>query len=140
MAKSLKKECHNGLPCNGHYEFISWKPMILKSPIGFKYPILLINPIRITGFHNAKKPQYNELPIFGEGHKRRSRQWLRQLWSQWRRQWHWQWQRAVAAAVAAVATVVAVAVSMVVAMMTTAVMMVAGVAVMVVVAATATQP
>ncbi len=30
-----------------------WKPMILKSPIGFKYPNLLIKPIRITGFYHT---------------------------------------------------------------------------------------
>jgi hypothetical protein len=29
-------ESHNGLPRKRHYEFISWKPVHLKSPIGFK--------------------------------------------------------------------------------------------------------
>ncbi len=38
-------------------QIISWKPVILKSPIGFKYPNLLIKPIRITGFHHAKQQQ-----------------------------------------------------------------------------------
>jgi hypothetical protein len=37
------------------YEFISWKPVHLKSPISFNHPTLLIKPIRCTGFHHAKK-------------------------------------------------------------------------------------
>ncbi len=42
-----------------YYEIISWKPVHLKSPIGFKYPYLLIRPIRCTGFYHAKQQQSN---------------------------------------------------------------------------------
>jgi hypothetical protein len=54
MVKSPIKESNDGLPCKRHCEFISWKPMILKSPIGFNHPTLLIKPIMITGFHHPK--------------------------------------------------------------------------------------
>ncbi len=38
---------------------IDWKPVHLKSPIGFKYPYLLIRPIRGMGFYHAKQQQSN---------------------------------------------------------------------------------
>ncbi len=57
--KSQKKEWDVGLQANWYYEIISWKPVHLKSPIGFKYPYLLIRPIRITGFYHAKQQQSN---------------------------------------------------------------------------------
>jgi hypothetical protein len=54
MVKFPIKESNNGLPCKRHYKFISWKPIILKSPVGFNHPTLLIEPIRITGFHHLQ--------------------------------------------------------------------------------------
>ncbi len=48
---SLINESHTGLPSACHYEFISWKPMHLKSPISFNHPILFIKPIRCTDVH-----------------------------------------------------------------------------------------
>jgi hypothetical protein len=35
-------EGHDGLPRAHNYEFISWKPAHLKSPIGFNHSTLLI--------------------------------------------------------------------------------------------------
>ncbi len=40
MVKFPKKEQDNGLQANWYYKIISWKPVHLKSPIGFKYPYL----------------------------------------------------------------------------------------------------
>jgi hypothetical protein len=54
MVKSPIKESNDGLPCEWHYEFISWKPVILKSPIDFNHPTLLIKLIRIMGFHHPQ--------------------------------------------------------------------------------------
>ncbi len=54
MLKSPIKESNNGLPCKRHYEFISWKPVIQKSPIDFNHPTLLIKLIRITGFRHPQ--------------------------------------------------------------------------------------
>jgi hypothetical protein len=54
MVKSPIKESNDGLPCKRHYKFISWKPVILKSPIDFSHPTLLIKPIRIMGFHHPQ--------------------------------------------------------------------------------------
>jgi hypothetical protein len=69
MLKSPFKESDNGLPCKMHYEFISWKPVILKSPIDFNHPTLLIEPIRITDFHhpqpeNTQAPHVNNASCF----------------------------------------------------------------------------
>ena len=47
-------ESHDGLPRARHYEFISWKPVHLKSPIGFNHPILLIKVIRCMDFHHPQ--------------------------------------------------------------------------------------
>jgi hypothetical protein len=47
-------ESQDGLPHARHYEFISWKPVHLQSPIGFNHPTLLIKPIRCTGFHHPQ--------------------------------------------------------------------------------------
>ncbi len=58
MVKSLIKESDDGLPCKRHYAFISWKPMIQKSPIAFNHPTLLIKPVRIVGFHH---PQWENI-------------------------------------------------------------------------------
>ncbi len=55
--KSPKKEQDDGLQANWYYEIISWKPVHLKNPIGFKYPNLLIRPIRCMGFYHAKQQQ-----------------------------------------------------------------------------------
>ncbi len=57
--KSPKKERDDGLQANWYYEIISWKPVHLKSPIGFKCPYLLIRLIRCMGFYNAKQQQSN---------------------------------------------------------------------------------
>ncbi len=54
MVKSPIKESNDGLHCKRHYEFSSWQPVILKSPIDFNHPTLLIKPIRITGFHHPQ--------------------------------------------------------------------------------------
>ncbi len=59
MVKSPKKEQDDGLKANWYYEIISWKPVHLKSPIGFKYPYLLTRPIGCTGFNHAKQQQSN---------------------------------------------------------------------------------
>jgi hypothetical protein len=48
------KESDNGLPCNRHYKFNSWKPVHLKCPIRFNHPTLLIKPIRHMGFHHLQ--------------------------------------------------------------------------------------
>jgi hypothetical protein len=47
-------EGRDGLPCARHYEFISWKPVHLNSPIGFNHPTLLIKLIRCMGFHHPQ--------------------------------------------------------------------------------------
>jgi hypothetical protein len=54
LVQSPIKKSNNGLPCARKYEFISWKPVLLKSPIDFNHPILLIKLIRITGFHHLQ--------------------------------------------------------------------------------------
>ncbi len=54
MVKFPTKESDDGLTRARHYEFISWKPVILKSPIDFNHTTLLIKPIRIMGFHHLQ--------------------------------------------------------------------------------------
>ncbi len=54
MVKSPIKESDDGLPHTRHYKFISWKPVLLKIPIDFNHPILLIKSIRIMGFHHPQ--------------------------------------------------------------------------------------
>jgi hypothetical protein len=55
MVKSPIKESDEGLPHAHHYEFTSWKPVILKSPIDFNYPILLINSLITIRFGREQK-------------------------------------------------------------------------------------
>ncbi len=54
MVKSPIKKSDNGLTRPRHHKFISWKPVLLKSPIDFNHPTLLIEPIRSTGFHHLQ--------------------------------------------------------------------------------------
>jgi hypothetical protein len=44
----------NGHPRARHHEFISWKHVLLKSPIDFNHPTLLIKLIRSMGFHHLQ--------------------------------------------------------------------------------------
>ncbi len=79
--KSLIKESDNGFQANRYYGIISWNAMHLKRVIDSKCLILLIGHIRCMGF----SLRACKWPIFGGGHRRWQRRWLRQLWSQWRR-------------------------------------------------------
>jgi hypothetical protein len=54
MVKSQKEECEDDVLCAFHYEFISWKLVILIRAIDSENTILLIYPLRVTGSHPAE--------------------------------------------------------------------------------------